>query len=309
MKTANRYFGMGLAALGLMVCVPGICAAQPDGAAASKPVSDAIPAGLFVTSPPEGAKSLGEALASAKAGDEVTVKARLATGDRAFASGPGSFVIVGATPESKSLKSVTVRAVDSSGAAVSANLLNKRGLMPGVGVVISGRVAGAEGAAGAPMVIEAKKIYAEPTGLPDGFFLAAEPAGVKFVEEAKKGAKKGDTVVMRGRIGGGLEPFVDGRAVFTIVGPGIKSCADEGDDHCQTPWDYCCESKSDIVLHSATVQVMDKSHKLMKVGMKDRGGLSELLDVAVVGQVTFADGKALVVRATGVYVYPPAAKK
>ncbi len=308
MKFANQVVGLGVVAIGLVLGVPGICAAQEGGGASTAASGGAaVPAGLFASTAPEGAKALAEALAGVHVGDEVTLKASLATGDRAFASGAGTFVIVGPVADGKSVVRATVRAVDASGVPVGASLVNKGGLMPGVGVVVSGRVAAA--AEGQPVAIEAKKIYVEPTGLPDGFFLAAEPKDVKFVEAAKKDAKKGDTVVMRGRIGGGLEPFVDGRAVFTIVGPGIKSCADEADDHCKTPWDYCCESKSDIVKHSASVQVMDKSNKLMKIGVKGLGGLGELTDVAVVGKVTFADENAMVVRATGVYVYPPGAVK
>lgn len=297
MKIVKSMLGVAVVTAGVWMVVPSVCSAQQTGAGGA--AAAAVPPGLFVKSAPEGGKSLSEVRASAKAGDDVTVKGRVAPGNQAFAEGTATVSII---EPGKSGERAVVRAVDASGGAIAANLANQGGLMPGVEVVVQGRLVGAD--AGKPMVIEAKRIYAEPTGMPDGFFLAAEPEGSKFVEEVKKGAKKGDTVVVRGRIGGSLEPFVGGRAVFTIVGPGIKSCADEPDDPCKTPWDYCCETKSDIVLHSASVQVMDKSNKLMKMGMKGRGGLEELTDVSVVGKVTFADGKAMVVQATGVYVHP-----
>jgi hypothetical protein len=147
----------------------------------------------------------------------------------------------------------------------------------------------------------------KPTGspvavLPTGLFLTTEPKDAKPVEDAKKAAKPGETIVVRGRVGGSADPFVAGRTVFTIVGPGLKSCAENPGDSCKTPWDYCCESTEDIAAHAATVQVVDAAGAPVKADIKGQSGVKELTDVIVVGKVAQADGKVLVVNATGIYV-------
>lgn len=146
--------------------------------------------------------------------------------------------------------------------------------------------------------------------LPSGFFLAALPAQARTVEEAKAGAtsgevKPGDTIAVRGRIGGGKKPFVEGRAVLTLVGDGLPACSDNPDDKCTTPWDYCCESKSDIAKHSMTVQVLDLAGLPMKTRVRGQGGVKELSEVVVVGTVAQVEGAIFVVNATGMFVVKP----
>src|SRR5205085_1318727 len=98
--------------------------------------------------------------------------------------------------------------------------------------------------------------------------LSAAPAGDKPVEDVKASAKPGDAVAMRGRIGGGTEPFVEGRAVFTLVGRALPSCSDNMGDACKTPWDYCCETAEDIATHAATVQVVDAAGAPLRLDLK-----------------------------------------
>lgn len=138
--------------------------------------------------------------------------------------------------------------------------------------------------------------------LPAGFFLASAPADAKTVEQIKGTAKPGDSVTIQGRIGGSESPFVEGRAVFTIIGPGIPACSDNPDDHCKIPWDYCCETPEDIASHSATIQIVDDKGALLRTSLKGQSGIKELSDLIVVGKVAQAEDKVLVVHATGVYV-------
>lgn len=139
--------------------------------------------------------------------------------------------------------------------------------------------------------------------LPDSFFLAQEPANAKTVEEVKQAAKAGDPVAMRGRVGGSKEPFVDGRAVFTLMGPGIPSCKDNmAPDACKTPWDYCCETSKDITAHSATIQIVDSGGAPLRLSMKAQNGIQELSELVVVGKIKQADGPLLIVDASGIYV-------
>lgn len=146
---------------------------------------------------------------------------------------------------------------------------------------------------------------AEPVaraGLPADFILAAAPSGAKPVEALKGKARVGETVTIQGRVGGAPDPFVEGRAVLTIVGPDIPACSDNPGDMCEMPWDYCCESAEDIAAHSATVQVVDASGALLKAGLSGVGWIRGLSDLIVVGKVAQSDDKVLVVHAMGISI-------
>jgi len=71
------------------------------------------------------------------------------------------------------------------------------------------------------------------------YLLGSEPEGGAGVIKIRSQAKDQDDVVIVGRIGGSENPWVDGRAAFSIVDVSIKSCADIGSDDCPKPWDYC----------------------------------------------------------------------
>ncbi len=150
----------------------------------------------------------------------------------------------------------------------------------------------------------ASESAAAPTAavLPASLFLTEVPAGAKEVKAAKADAKVGDTITLHGRIGGSVDPFVDGRAVFTLMDMALPACNDNPDDHCTTPWDYCCETKSDIAANAATIQVTGADGLPLKTGLKGAGDLKELDELVVVGKVTQAEaGKLLVVKAEGIY--------
>ena len=139
--------------------------------------------------------------------------------------------------------------------------------------------------------------------LPSGFFLTQEPTAAKTVEDAKKSAKPGDPITLHGRIGGAKDPFVDGRAVFTLMGAGLKPCgAGSAMPDCKTPWDYCCDTSREIAEHSATIQVVDASGAPLRLSIKGRNGIRELSDLIVVGKVMQADGRLMIVNASGVFV-------
>jgi len=86
------------------------------------------------------------------------------------------------------------------------------------------------------------------------------------------------------------------------MGSGLKDCSQNPGDNCTKPWDYCCETKKDILAHSATIRVVDDKGQPMKTDFKGRRGLRELTPVVVIGKVAFAEGQALVLNATGMFV-------
>ena len=66
------------------------------------------------------------------------------------------------------------------------------------------------------------------------YLLNSEPDGGTDVIKVREEAKDQDDVVIVGRIGGSENPWIEGRAAFSIVDPSLKPCA----DGCPKPWDY-----------------------------------------------------------------------
>ncbi len=139
--------------------------------------------------------------------------------------------------------------------------------------------------------------------LPDGLVVRGKAEGT-HVAAAKATARQGDEIVIVGRIGGSEEPFVAGRAVFTIVDPALKSCADMDDpDHCKTPWDYCCEERDAMKRGTATIEIADAGGRPLPIAVRGLQGLDPLATVAVTGTVTERnDAGLLVVRARRIEV-------
>ena len=54
-------------------------------------------------------------------------------------------------------------------------------------------------------------------------------------DSVREEAANDDDVLIVGRIGGSSNPWIEGRAAFTIVDLSVKSCNDTLDDKCPTP--------------------------------------------------------------------------
>ena len=136
------------------------------------------------------------------------------------------------------------------------------------------------------------------------WLLVSEPESAQTVDEAKATAKEGDRIVLRGRIGGRKEPMSSESSVLTMMDTSIPHCADNPDDKCATPWDYCCVPKDQIAAHSATVQIVGADGSSTGIDPK-AAGLSELDVIVVEGVVgPRPSEQVLTVRATGVYRMP-----
>jgi hypothetical protein len=132
------------------------------------------------------------------------------------------------------------------------------------------------------------------------YLLAAAPEGAKHVKAARAEAKNDDEVVVEGRIGGDVNPWIDGQAAFNIADPSFKPCNEiEGDD-CPTPWDYCCQS--DLNSGKALVKIVDGSGNVVRSRAKEFLGLTELDTVIVRGKAVRDENNNLIVLANGVFV-------
>jgi hypothetical protein len=271
----------------ILTCVAAFTTLLP---AAEPPAT--LPGKLFVTTAPAKPATVGE-VASAPVGIPVIVRGTVAADG--FVAESAVFAIAGEKTGDKA----TVRVTDKAGKPLAAEIKGRRGLYPGAEVVVSGRRAMGDG-----LVIDATSICVTTAALPEGMYATGTaPADAKWVEEARASAKKGESIVLRGYIGGSVTPFIDDRAIVTLMGNGLRSCADMGEDHCKTPWDYCCETAQDIAAHSATIQVVDPTGQILRAGLK-RGGVKELAEVIVVGTVAAADKKVFLINATALYAVP-----
>ena len=143
----------------------------------------------------------------------------------------------------------------------------------------------------------------EETPSVDGspFLLSEEPAGAGEVISVRETSKDGDDVVVVGRIGGSADPWISGRAAFSIVDNSLRACSDIPEDKCPIPWDYCCETHK-LATSTALIKVVDSDGKLVKADAKNLLGVEELSTVVVQGKAERDEAGNLTVLATGVYV-------
>jgi len=140
-----------------------------------------------------------------------------------------------------------------------------------------------------------------PTTADTTWLLASMPDGAVEIAALKATAKAGDEVVMRGTIGGRKDPMTAGLAVFVVMDTAIPSCADMGEDHCATPWDYCCESKESIIANNATVQLVGADGRVLDLDLTEHG-FALLDEVVVVGTVEpRPSDDILIIKATGIH--------
>ena len=133
------------------------------------------------------------------------------------------------------------------------------------------------------------------------YLLNAEPDGVLEVLAAREAAEDGAEIVVEGRIGGSVDPWIEGRAAFTIVDNSLKACSDIPGDKCGKPWDYCCETTK-LPTATALVKVVDDDGELIKAGAKQLLNVKALSTVVVNGKAKRDEEGNLTVLATGVFV-------
>ena len=134
---------------------------------------------------------------------------------------------------------------------------------------------------------------AQASATATSWLLADMPAGAVPVVEAKRTAREGDQVVVRGRIGGRSDPLSHDVAVFVMMDPVLPSCRDRGGP-CKKPWDYCCETPETITANSATVQLYGDTKAPMAIDLGGHG-FEPLDEVVVVGTVAPRPNEAILV--------------
>jgi hypothetical protein len=138
------------------------------------------------------------------------------------------------------------------------------------------------------------------SNLPDSFWLKTAPADAKPVAEVRANAKTGDKVVVTGFVGGSTEPFTGGAAALTLVDASVKACTE---DHCPTPWDYCCEPVENLRKNMVTIEFREKG-TLLKTSARGFHGLDHSKKAVVAGEAKRDEAGNVVVIANGVYITP-----
>ncbi len=137
------------------------------------------------------------------------------------------------------------------------------------------------------------------------FMLPSEPDNALNVIAARESAKDQEQVVVLGRIGGELNPWVEDRAAFYIVDPSLLACSDEKADgepcSCPTPWDYCCEP--DKLPNAMTlVKFVETDGTVVKHDARKIFDVKELQTVIVKGTAQRDDAGNLTILADGMFV-------
>ena len=142
-----------------------------------------------------------------------------------------------------------------------------------------------------------------PVSTIDGtpYLLTEEPADAQEIIAARASAQDRQTVAVVGRIGGSADPWVKGRAAFSIVDLSLTSCSDMEDHQCKVPWDYCCET-DELAAATALVKVVDAEGKLLHADARQLLKLSELQTVVVRGTAQRDDAGNLTLLASGIFV-------
>ena len=134
--------------------------------------------------------------------------------------------------------------------------------------------------------------------------LPKAPEGPLTITEARKKPTPGTKIIVSGKVMGNRNPIIQSRALLTLGDPDrLDSCDLIPGDDCPTPWDVCCSDPDVVRASIATIQVIDENGKPVKSGLRGLGGLQELSNLIVVGEVAKeSNAENFLVNATGIHV-------
>ncbi len=165
-------------------------------------------------------------------------------------------------------------------------------------------IAGCGGKEGSSAAPEAAAGQA-PSVLASVFAVVPKPEVIIPIPELRTTVAAGDSVVVEAKVMGVMEPFVENRAIFVVGDEATITTCDlmSEDDHCETPWDACCEDPDKLKAGTATIQVVDQEGKVIRSGIRGINGLTELSRVRVAGEVDKAsNGNVLIINARAIDV-------
>ena len=134
------------------------------------------------------------------------------------------------------------------------------------------------------------------------YLLTSQPADPLEVRELLGQAKDGDEVMVIGRIGGELMPWVEGLAMFNLVDSSLVPCNEIPGDECPFPWDYCCDPN--VAASRTLVEIVDKKGSTVAEDARRLLGVTELQTIVVKGTARKDGDGNVTLIATGIFVKP-----
>ncbi len=129
------------------------------------------------------------------------------------------------------------------------------------------------------------------------FLLTAEPEGALDVMDVREQAQDGQSVVVLGRIDGGLKPWIDGRAAFSIMDERVAPSCDATE--CEAGCPQCVQQVAEA---TAMVKFLDDQGKVLAVDARDLLGLKEQQTVVIRGIAKRDESGNVAIAADGVFV-------
>lgn len=132
------------------------------------------------------------------------------------------------------------------------------------------------------------------------------PAG-EPISVIRSSVKAGDKISLSGLVMGREKVFVDNRASFILGDPTtLTPCNKMPDDHCETPWDVCCDDKKLKLEGTASIQIVGEDGRVLTGEIRGMKGLKELSKVTVTGTVAEqSTPDALIINATAIHISEP----
>lgn len=133
------------------------------------------------------------------------------------------------------------------------------------------------------------------------FLLAEEPDGAVGVIAARESAKNGDPIVVVGRIGGAANPWVEGRAAFTLLDASMSVvAAGEDDEAGEMCMEDCCAGARAAC--TTLVKVVDADGRLIAADARQLLGITDSDTLVVRGKASKDESGNFFVLADGVHV-------
>jgi hypothetical protein len=133
------------------------------------------------------------------------------------------------------------------------------------------------------------------------YLLAEEPDGAVGVIAARESVKDGEPVVVVGRIGGAANPWIGGRAAFTLLDASksvVAEGADSGGNEICTG-DCCAIERAACTM---LVKVVNENGRVLPIDSRQLFGVATNDMVVVRGNASKDDSGNVVLLANGVHV-------
>ena len=133
------------------------------------------------------------------------------------------------------------------------------------------------------------------TAIDPQFLLPSEPASSIGVLDFKEKAKAGESVSVSGRVGGGIKPWIEGRAAFLLVDNNAPlPSAECGPD--------CPHCAAEIAASSTVVKFLDNDGKMIAIVSRQLLGIKEQEEVVVSGVAKRDEKGNVAIMASGIFI-------